>query len=222
MSSRTAGIWALVAGAILAAGGGYLVWLSFPGKPLPAGEIPRVLEEREDVLLPAFRLQGTHGEFANDKLSGRWTFMFFGYTQCPDICPTALALMKDLKRQLEPNVAVSPAPTFQVVFVSVDPRRDTRELLAQYMAAFDPSFIGASGADAELAPLTATLGIRYQRHDETDRKNYTVDHSAAIHLIDPRGRLAAVFPPPQEASRMAIDFRRIVARGATPKGPSPN
>ncbi len=202
----------MVSGALLVVGGGYLVWLSFPGKPLPAGEVPRVLEVRDDAPLPAFHLQGTHGELANDKLLGRWTFMFFGYTQCPDICPTALALMKDLKRQLEPNVAVSSAPTFQVVFVSVDPRRDTRELLTQYMAAFDPSFIGASGDDTELAPLVAKLGIRYQRHDETDRKNYTVDHSAAIHLIDPRGRLAAVFPPPHESSRMAVDFRRITAR----------
>jgi protein SCO1/2 len=210
--SSANGLWLLVVGAVLVAGGSYLVWRSFPGSPLPPGEIPRVLEVREDALLPSFRLQGTGGEFTNDKLLGRWTFMFFGYTQCPDICPTALALMKDLKRQLEPNVAVSPAPTFQVVFVSVDPRRDTLELLAQYMAAFDPSFIGASGDDAALTPLTAKLGIQYQRHDETDRKNYTVDHSAGIHLIDPQGRLAAVFPPPQEALRMAAEFRRIAAR----------
>lgn len=205
-------IWLLVVGAALVAGGGYLVWRSFPAKPLPAGEIPRVLEVRDDPQLPAFRLQGTHGEFANDKLLRHWTFMFFGYTQCPDICPTALSLMKELKRQLESKAAVPAAPPFQVVFVSVDPRRDTRELLAQYMAAFDPTFIGVTGDDSVLAPLVAKLGVQYQRHDETDRKNYTVDHSAAIHLIDPKGRLAAVFPPPQEASRMAVDFQRIVTR----------
>ena len=202
----------LVVGAVLVAGGSYLVWRSFPGSPLPAGEIPRVLEVREDAVLPSFRLQGTHGEFTNDKLLGRWTFMFFGYTHCPDICPTALSLMTELRRNLEKIVAVPPAPTFQVVFVSVDPRRDTRELLSQYLAAFDPLFIGASGDDAALAPLAAKLGIQYQRHDETDQKNYTVDHSAGIHLVDPQGRLAAVFPPPQEAPRMAAEFRRIVAR----------
>jgi protein SCO1/2 len=212
MKSSAKGLWLLGVGAVLVAGGGYLVWRSFPGSPLPAGEIPRVLEVREDAVLPSFRLQGTGGEFTNDKLLGRWTFMFFGYTQCPDICPTALSLMKDLKRQVELNVGAMPAPTFQVVFVSVDPRRDTRELLSQYLAAFDPLFIGASGDDAALAPLVAKLGIQYQRHDETDRKNYTVDHSAGIHLIDPRGHLAAVFPPPQEALRMAAEFRRIAAR----------
>ncbi len=212
MKSSAKGLWLLGVGAVLVAGGGYLVWRSFPGSPLPAGEIPRVLEVREDAMLPSFRLQGTGGEFTNDKLLGRWTFMFFGYTQCPDICPTALSLMKDLKRQVELNVGAMPAPTFQVVFVSVDSRRDTRELLSQYLAAFDPLFIGASGDDAALAPLVAKLGIQYQRHDETDRKNYTVDHSAGIHLIDPRGHLAAVFPPPQEALRMAAEFRRIAAR----------
>ena len=208
----TRALWLLAVGALLVAGGGYLAWRNFPGKPLPAGEIQRVIEVRDQEALPAFLLQGTRGEFSNQQLLGRWTFMFFGYTQCPDICPTALSLMKEIGRQLDANAAGSPTPGFQVVFVSVDPRRDTRELLSQYLAAFDPRFIGASGEDAALAPLAAKLGIRYRRNDETDRKNYTVDHSAAIHLIDPRGRVAAVFPPPQEAPRMAADFRRLAAR----------
>jgi protein SCO1/2 len=117
--------------------------------------------------------------------------------------------MKDVRAILAASAAVAPAPTFQVVFVSVDPRRDTPQLLAEYMAAFDPSFIGVSGEDAALLPLTKSLGAYYRRNDGTDARNYTVDHSAAIYLIDPRGRLAAVFSPPQEASKMAADFRRI-------------
>ncbi len=206
------GPWLLIAGAALALVGGYLVWHGMPGKPLPAGDLPRVIEVRDGEALPPFSLQGTQGEFGNDKLLGRWTFMFFGYTQCPDICPSALSLMKELRVQLATNGAVAPAPTFQVVFVSVDPRRDTRELLAQYLAAFDPSFIGASGDDASLAELAAKLGVQYRRHDETDQRNYTVDHSTTIHLVDPTGRLAVVFPHPQDASQMAAAFRRIVAR----------
>ena len=206
------GPWLLIAGAALALVGGYLVWHGMPGKPLPAGDLPRVIEVRNGEALPPFSLQGTQGEFGNDKLLGRWTFMFFGYTQCPDICPSALSLMKALRVQLATNGAVAPAPTFQVVFVSVDPRRDTRELLAQYLAAFDPSFIGASGDDASLAELAAKLGVQYRRHDETDQRNYTVDHSTTIHLVDPTGRLAVVFPHPQDASQMAAAFRRIVAR----------
>lgn len=206
------GTWLVVVGAVLVLGGAYLAWRSFPSKPLPAGDMPRMLEVRDGEALPPFRLQGTQGEFGSKSLLGRWTFMFFGYTQCPDICPSALSLMKALRVQLATNGAVAPAPTFQVVFVSVDPRRDTRELLAQYLAAFDPSFIGASGDDASLAELAAKLGVQYRRHDETDQRNYTVDHSTTIHLVDPTGRLAVVFPHPQDASQMAAAFRRIVAR----------
>jgi protein SCO1/2 len=203
------GQWLLVVGLSLALAGGYLTWRSLRTGPLPAGDLPSVTEIRDEAPLPAFALHGPRGEFNNGKLGGHWSFMFFGYTQCPDICPTALGLMKDVRATLAASAAVAPAPTFQVVFVSVDPRRDTPQLLAEYMAAFDPSFIGVSGEDAALLPLTKSLGAYYRRNDGTDARNYTVDHSAAIYLIDPRGRLAAVFSPPQEASKMAADFRRI-------------
>jgi protein SCO1/2 len=104
-------------------------------------------------------------------LPGHWSFMFFGYTQCPDVCPTALALMKELGARLA--AAVPPAPTFQVVFVSVDPHRDTMQLLGEYMAAFDPSFVGVSGTDAALLPLTRALGVYYQRNDAYRRAALT-------------------------------------------------
>lgn len=198
-----AGLWLLVGGAALTVGGAYLAWGSFSAGPLPAGEVPtaRIVQNREP--LPAFDLQGPQGKFSNADLRGGWSLLFFGYTQCPDICPTALALMKDVQ------AAVPPAPTFRVIFVSVDPRRDSAELLRQYLAAFDPAFIGVSGDDADLAPLVAALGVYYRRNDIADAKNYTVDHSATIHLIDPQGRLAAVFAPPQDVAGMAADYRRI-------------
>jgi protein SCO1/2 len=194
--------------------GSYLTWRSLRMGPLPAGDLPSVTEIRDDKPLPAFSLQGSRGEFGNANLVGQWNFMFFGYTQCPDICPTALTLMKDVKAALAaavqgPSQGMTPPTTFQVVFVSVDPQRDTTRLLAEYMAAFDPSFVGLAGTDAELLPLVRNLGVYYQRNDATDKKHYTVDHSAAIYLIDPQGRLAAVFSPPQQAAKMAADFRRI-------------
>ena len=139
----------------------------------------------------------------------RWSFAFFGYTQCPDVCPTALSTMKALKTELS---AVTPVPTFQVVFVSVDPVRDTIPLLSEFMAAFDPSFIGVTGNDAALQPLIKDLGVYYVRNDAQNKKHYTVDHTATIYLIDPQGRLAATFSPPQFASAMAADYRRISAR----------
>ncbi len=192
--------------------GAYVTWRNLKAGPLPAGELPSVTEVRDDKPLPNFSLKGPGGAFGNANLTGRWSFVFFGYTQCPDICPTALGLMKELKARLSDPVAVSPAPTFQVVFVSVDPRRDTPELLGQYMGAFDSAFIGVTGDDSALAPLVKDLGVFFQRNDAKDTKHYTVDHSAAIYLIDPKGRLAAVFSPPQDAAKMAENFKRISAR----------
>lgn len=207
-----AAFWLLVGGALLMLGGAYFTWSSFSAGPAPAGEVPTVGIVRDRQPLPAFSLQGPRGPLTDADLRGGWSFLFFGYTQCPDICPTALALMKEVGAALTADKAVPPAPTFRVVFVSVDPRRDNAELLRQYLAAFDPAFIGASGDDAALAPLAAALGIYYRRNDATDAKHYTVDHSAAIHLIDPQGRLAAVFSPPQDAAKIVADYRRIVAR----------
>lgn len=207
-----AGSWLLAIGLLLAVGGGYLTWRSLAAGPLPAGQVPSVTEFRDRAALPAFTLRGPQGEFSEANLRGKWTLMFFGYTQCPDICPTALTLLRQLKAALGASAAVPPAPSFQTVFVSVDPRRDNFKLLAQYMAAFDPSFIGISGDDGALAPLVGMLGVFYRRHDSAERRNYTIDHSAAIHLIDPQGRLAAVFPPPQDAAKMMADYQRIVLR----------
>jgi len=202
------GQWLLVVGMGLLIAGSYLTWRSLHAGPVPAGDLPSVTEIHDDKPLPSFVLQGPRGEFGNANLVGQWSFMFFGYTQCPDICPTALTLMKDLKAAISGRQG-APARGFQVVFVSVDSQRDTPRLLGEYMAAFDPTFVGLTGADAMLAPLVRNLGVYYQRNDATDKWHYTVDHSAAIYLIDPQGRLAAVFSPPQDATKMAADFLRI-------------
>ncbi|OHC67315.1 MAG: hypothetical protein A3H93_15040 [Rhodocyclales bacterium RIFCSPLOWO2_02_FULL_63_24] len=204
------GQWLLAVGMALVLAGSYLTWRSLGAGPVPAGDLPSVTEIRDDAPLPAFLLNGPKGPFDNAKLAGHWSFLFFGYTQCPDICPTALTLMKEVKAALLTQAAGSPAPTFQVVFISVDPRRDTSGLLADYIGAFDPSFVGVSGDDAALAPLAKKLGVYYQRNDGADTTHYTVDHSAAIYLVDPLGRLAAVFPPPQVASKLVADYLRIV------------
>ncbi len=209
----------IIAGLALVIAGVWLTYRHLPQGPAPAGVLKTVTEFRDDKPLPNFSLSGPKGEFTNAGLLGQWSFVFFGYTQCPDICPTALNLMKTVQAQLAATPtgdavptgdAISPRLTFQTIFVSVDPQRDTRELMDQYVAAFDPAFIGLRGEDAQLQPLLRDLGVFFQRNDTTDKKNYTVDHSAAIYLIDPKGRLAAVFSPPQQAAAMAADFQRIV------------
>lgn len=159
----------------------------------------------DDRPLPEFALIRAGGTFANSDLNGRWTLLFFGYTFCPDVCPTALQLLKELRSKLAETAITLP----QVVMVSVDPRDDP-QILSRYASAFDPAFIGATADDVGLAPLVKHLGVYYLRHDKDGKAGYVIDHSAAIYLIDPRGRLKAVFPAPQTFPAMLQDYLTLV------------
>jgi protein SCO1/2 len=155
--------------------------------------------------LPAFTLRRKGGTLENADLRGHWTLLDFGYTFCPDICPTTLATLKDIKARLA-SAGIAPP---QVIFVSVDPARDNPERLAGYVHFFDPAFIGATGDDAALAPLVKHLGVYFKRFDEQDKLHYTVDHSAIIYLIDPQVRLKAIFSWPHNAAAIAADYPEL-------------
>ena len=197
----------LLAGLALALVGGYFVWHSAAG-PRPATPPPgtaRLLSAtaiNDERPVPAFRLNSASGEINERSLLGHWSFIFFGYTQCPDVCPSSLSMLAQVDKKLAANGKPRPA----VLFVSVDPRRDTTEMLGRFVPAFAPAFVGATGSDADLAPLTKHLGVFYQRHDEQDTKHYPVDHTAAIYLIDPQARLKAVFSEPHEVDRVVADY----------------
>lgn len=156
--------------------------------------------------LPPFSLLSAQGKFDNSALAGQWSLIFFGYTFCPDVCPTALLLLKELKSKLVEKKIQPP----QVVMISLDPARDTPQTLHNYTSAFDPAFVGVTGSDEVLAPLVKHLGVYYLRHDQEKSSGYLMDHSAAIYLIDPRGRLKAVFSPPQDLARMLVDYPLLV------------
>ncbi len=153
--------------------------------------------------LPDFALHSTAGELTRAGLAGRWSLLFFGYTHCPDVCPTTLGLMVELHRRIEPPRRP------RVLFVSVDPARDTPELLTAYMAAFDAGFIGASGSDEAIDALTRHLGVHYRRNARSPAGFYTIDHTASIYLIDPAARLKAVFSPPHASDTMAADYLQL-------------
>jgi protein SCO1/2 len=158
--------------------------------------------------LQPFSLSRHSGEeFAQDTLLDNWTFIAFGYTHCPDICPTTLSVLSQTADLVNEDTAQK-GPQF--VFVSVDPERDSLQRLATYVPYFNPDFIGATGPEADLQRLTGQLGILYRKvEDENTALDYLVDHSASIVLIDPLGRLQAVFSPPHDAGKMAQDFRVI-------------
>jgi len=144
--------------------------------------------------------------FTLDSLRGRWSLIFFGFTHCPDVCPSTLydlqMIHKSLRRGMEEEL-----PVHQVLFVSVDPERDTPEKLGQYVSHFDPDFIGVTGNQQQLAPLTRQLGIAYRiEPHEPGSMQYGVDHSVSILVTDPQGRLHGVFPAPHDADRMIQDL----------------
>jgi protein SCO1 len=140
-------------------------------------------------------------------LKGRWTFVAFGYTHCPDICPTMMATFDALEQELAKSGA-GPQPDF--LFVSVDPERDTPERVGEYVAYFNPRIRGATADHEVLRPLTAQLGVLYRRSDDQETAmGYLVDHSASILLLDPQARLSAIFSTPHNPQTMAEDFRTI-------------
>ena len=155
-----------------------------------------------------FQLTGHDGKpFTLENLKGKWSFAFFGYTHCPDICPTSLTMLAQVMKKLEKDNTLDTLP--QVVFVSVDPERDTPELLAEYVPYFRPDFIGVTGGQEQLQILTRRLGIMYGKSPGDNADNYLMDHSAAILLFDPDGSFRAVFGAPHDPGVIAQDFIAI-------------
>lgn len=200
----------MAVGIALVLSGAFLAWrhLRAPTPPLPpSGVLPAATLVNDAAPLPTFSLRRSEGAFTNADLAGRWSLVSFGYTFCPDICPTTLATLGEVKAQL----VARGLPVPQVVFVSVDPARDTPARLAEFVRFFDADFVGATGSDAELAGLVRHLGMQYARHDGPDKEHYVVDHGAVVYLIDPQGRLKATFSWPHEPATMAADYARLTA-----------
>jgi protein SCO1/2 len=142
--------------------------------------------------------------FDLSRLKGKWSFLFFGYTHCPDICPTTLATLARVRESIAKNAAG--AQDVQFVFISVDPNRDTAGKLGQYVTYFDATFLGVTGDDAQLGNLAGQLGVAYQLEVKPGTENYPVYHTAAVFLVDPRARYHAVFAPPLDAEGISRRF----------------
>lgn len=181
----------------IAAGIGAAFWFRTPALELTAGTAlpePRKIEP--------FALVDQKGQILDaTALAGRWTLLFTGFTHCPDICPTTLATLAELDERLGPD-----APRF--LFVSVDPERDTPERIAAYLEHFDPDLVGATGTRDAVESFTRGFGLAQVKNPGVGDE-YTVDHSAALVLIDPRVRLAGYFRPPYDVDALAADLSRL-------------
>ena len=138
----------------------------------------------------------------------KWTFVFFGYTSCPDICPTTLYVLNSVQG-LEDDKAGGDAIDMQVVFISVDPKRDSTEKLAKYMRYFNKKFIGATASKTKIDRLTRQFNAGYIVEPETSPGQYLVAHTSAIFLVDPLGRLVANFSQPHYPNTISELFEKI-------------
>jgi protein SCO1/2 len=162
--------------------------------------------------LAPFALKDQHGElFSNIQLANKWSLFFIGYTSCPDVCPTTMGKLSAAYPELLKDVDL------QIIFLSVDPQRDTQDKLLSYMDFFNPEFTAVTGEHSQLFPLTRDLGFVYAMVGEG--QNYQVDHSASMALISPEGDKVAVIKPksstpgtlPQILTKELIsDIRNIV------------
>jgi protein SCO1/2 len=194
-------------GLVAGAGAGMLAArYLLPGSPAVPPDLPGLLWP-DPRTIPRMQLtDGSGATIGNERLMGRWTFMFFGYTYCPDVCPATLAQMAQVMKTLRANGA---ARDVQVLFVSVDPRRDLGPRLGEYVRYFDASFLGASAAEDRIEAFTGGLGVVYRLGEADESGNYPVDHTAAILLVDPDGRWVGIFNAPHEPEDIASRFQRM-------------
>lgn len=158
--------------------------------------------------LPPLSFVDQQGEpFGPERLRGHWSILFFGFTHCPDVCPTTLALLAQVEKQL---ADLPPEQRPQIVLMSVDPQRDTPEQLAKYVKSFSPTFTGVTGEQAAMHEFAQKLGVPVAI-TQLPNGGYTVDHSAAIFVIDPSGSLRALSSTPHNVPIIASDYRSIVA-----------
>lgn len=140
---------------------------------------------------------------------GKLVVLFFGYTHCPDVCPTTLSDMATALRLLKPEEVAR----VQVLFVSVDPERDTPAMLKEYVPYFHPDFLGLYGTPQEIAAATKEFRVFYRKHVETGATGYLVDHTAGSYVLDRAGRLKLFLPYAQSPEDIAHDLRLLLGSG---------
>ena len=153
-----------------------------------------------------FELTDHHGvKRTLSDFGGQTVALFFGYTGCPDMCPTTLALLASSLERLGPD-----ARRVQVLFVTIDPKRDTREVLAQYVPAFHPSFLGLYGDEEATARTAKEFKVYFQAQPPNDRGYYPVDHSGQVFVFDTQGRLRLFIKPESTPDAIAHDLRMLL------------
>jgi protein SCO1/2 len=161
--------------------------------------------------IPDFSLQGDGFTWSNKDLQGKWSLLYFGYTFCPDICPASMGLLSTAASLLKDKIPAASLDKIQGALVSVDPERDTPELLKKYVDFFNPKFVGVTGEVEQIDKLVKKFGVFYDFPDGKDKSiNYPVSHSSSFILINPRGEFQAVLTEQQKSLQLANDIALII------------
>ncbi len=157
-------------------------------------------------IIPDFELINHDGEpFTLDSMRGQWTLVYFGFTSCPDICPTTFATLSQVYSKLDAKIKEQ----VQIVLITVDPARDTEDKLKLYMNHFHSDFVGVTGDFIAIRKLTDKLNVAFSKVVTGD--DYTVDHSGHLVLINPYGHYHGIFKPPFSLARLKLTLQSIVA-----------
>jgi len=198
----------IIIGLLLIASLGMAVYLgtmsSSRGIPF---DLQGVLRPAPKPLQPFNLIDQAGQPFTLERLQDKWTMVFFGYTYCPDICPTTLAMMAEVYKRLDREPGV--VPDTQVVFISVDPDRDGPGKLAEYVAYFDKRFSASTGKREEIDGLANQFGAGYRIEPSDSSDNYLISHTGSIFLVDPEARLQGSFSPPHDPKTIAAQYLRI-------------
>jgi len=176
------------------------------GVQLPPGQTLEVAQLEELNAIPDFTLTSAAGDFTRHDLLGRWSFVFFGYTNCPNACPATLGILNHVQEAL----LAQGLPQPRIVFVSLDPERDTPPVLQRYAAAFGADTLGLTGSAAAMRGLLTFFGVTYERRPGVDAAGYTLDHTTNFFLVRPDGRWLATFAPADDGDAVLADTVTLV------------
>jgi len=176
--------------------------------PQPPPELSGVLRSEYRLLDPFSLTDHQQQTFDQSRLKGKWSMLFFGYLSCPDVCPLTLHELSEFWRLVQDEDGAAPN-YLQVVFVSVDPERDSLQRLGDYVRHFNSSFLAVTAEKTRLDRFAHQFGASYVIEEETAPGQYLVAHTSAIFLVDPLGRSVATFSQPHYASTLYAQYRRI-------------